>query len=189
MSAGPQGPTLAEGEPGPAAGLDATFAIGIDFRHWWTVIPEIVVLICTGLLPVLVAVNVLARYSNWFQVPWVNDIVAVLFLWIVFLGGALAVKHEAHVKMTMISDRVAGNPAGRVWIAVLRASPAILGAILLVLGVQIVELHMKRELPWLEIPSGYFSSVIPLSGALMIYYTARRIRRDGFLARPERPEA
>jgi TRAP-type C4-dicarboxylate transport system permease small subunit len=47
------------------------------------------------------------------------------------------------------------------------------GVLLLVLGMQLVEISMRRELPSLEISVGYFMTIVPISGALMIFYAAR----------------
>ena len=95
------------------------------------------------------------------------------------LGGAIAVKYDAHVRMSTLSDRLAQiSRAGRLWDRVIRLSPVAVGSILLVLGVRIVEISMRRELPTLEISAGYFNTVVPLSGALMIFYAVR-----GFLRR------
>jgi TRAP-type C4-dicarboxylate transport system permease small subunit len=167
----------AEPQPSDDVALEDLFQIDLDWRRWWTIIPEIVVLACTGALPVLVALGVISRYTDWFRVPWVQDIVGVLFLWIVFLGGAIAVKHEAHVRMGTFAERLAAmGPRGQAWDTVIRASPLLLGVILLMLGIRIADLHMTRELTWLQIPLGPFSSVIPISGALIIWYTLDRLR-------------
>ena len=48
-----------------------------------------------------------------------------------------------------------------------------MGAILLVLGIRLVEISMRRELPTLQISAGYFSTIVPASGALMIFYALR----------------
>jgi TRAP-type C4-dicarboxylate transport system permease small subunit len=153
------------------------FTIALDWRRWWTVIPEIVVLCCTGALPVVVMANVLARYTDWFHVFWAEDVVKVLFLWIVFLGGAIAVKYDAHVRMSNLSDRlVKFGRTGALWGVVIRLSPIVVGAILLVLGMRVVEISMRRELPSLGISAGYFSTIVPASGALMIAYVVNGLR-------------
>lgn len=160
---------------------ETLFALELPWHRWWTIIPEIVVLTCTGALPILLTINVVGRYTAWYRVPWVDDVVRTLFLWIVFLGGAIAVKHGAHVRMAMLSDRFRGGRIGLAWELVIRHSPILMGAILMVLGVRIVEIHMLRVLPQFGIPAGYFSTVIPLSGALMIIYALpawRPWRRD-----------
>jgi TRAP-type C4-dicarboxylate transport system permease small subunit len=121
-----------------------------------------------------VGANVLSRYTDWYRILWAEDVVKVLFLWVVFLGGALGVKYDVHVRMSTLPDRLA--PAGRtgtLWTGAIRLSPVVMGAILLVLGVRVVELSMLRELPTLQIASGYFNVVVPVSGALMILYAVR----------------
>jgi TRAP-type C4-dicarboxylate transport system permease small subunit len=154
--------------------LESLFAIDLEWKRWWAIIPELLAAGCTAALPIMITMNVISRYTDWYRIPWVNDIVGVLFVWMVFLGGALAVKYGAHVRLGFISDRLVGKKwGGRAWGHVIRVAPIGLGLILLVLGVRIVGLHMKRELTWLQIPSGYFSTVIPISGALMIVYAMR----------------
>lgn len=158
--------------PGPELDL---FRIPLDWGRWWTIVPESVALACTGVLSLVVMANVLSRYTDWYRIPWAEDVVKVLFLWVVFLGGALAVKYEAHVRMGMVSDRLErSGRAGVLWGRAIRLSPIPVGVILLVLGVRIVEISMRRELPTLQIPAGYFSTIIPVSGALMIFYAWRR---------------
>lgn len=137
-------------------------------------VPEIIGLLCAGALPVVVVANVIARYTNWYHIIWATDVVKVLFLWLVFLGGAVAVKYEAHVRMTMLSDRlVANDTVGRAWDLVIRLSPVAVGAILMILGTRLVEISMVRELQTLRISAGYFMTIVPISGALMIFYALR----------------
>ncbi len=172
------------GRSSPAPTEPNPFAIELDWSRWWTIIPEIVAIVCAAGLPLLIGLNVVSRYTDWYRIIWAEDIVKILFLWIVFLGGAIAVKYQAHVRMSMFVDRYAGEGlAGSLWRWLIRLSPIGMGGILLALGVPIVQLHMKRELTWLEIPSGYFSTVIPLSGALMIIYTIGSLRKT----KPTRP--
>ena len=157
------------------------FSIGLDWRRWWAIIPEIVALSCTGLLALVVAANVVGRYTAWYRVLWAEDVVKVLFLWVVFLGGAIAVKYEAHVRMSTFSDRLMGRGrAGIFWGRAIRLSPILVGAILLILGVRLVGISMHRELPMLQITVGYFMTAVPVSGALIIFYTVRglRIKKD-----------
>ena len=158
----------------PDSGRDADRDIALEWRRWWTILPEIVIAVCAALLPILVAVNVVARYTGWFYVLWAHDVVKVLFLWLVFLGGAVATKYGAHVRMAMVSDRIEalGRP-GLVWRRAIALSPVLVGVILLVLGVPLTAISMSRELPSLHIPAGYFTTVVPCSGALMIYYVIR----------------
>jgi TRAP-type C4-dicarboxylate transport system permease small subunit len=172
-------------EAGHAAEPDENFfTIRLDWGRWWAIIPEMIALACAAVLPAIVAVNVVARYTDWYRVLWVEDVVKVLFLWLVFLGGAIAVKYGAHVRMAIVSDRMGTSGLGALWHNVIRLSPLVAGILLLVLGMRLVEISMRRELPSLEISVGYFMTIVPISGALMILYVARDFwvgpgRRDG----------
>ena len=148
------------------------FSIRLDWRRWWTIVPEIIGLLCAGALPLVVVANVIARYTDWYHIIWATDVVKVLFLWLVFLGGAVAVKYDAHVRMTMVSDRLRGS-VGRAWDLVIRLSPVAVGVILVLLGIRLVEISMVRELQTLRISAGYFMTIVPISGALMIFYALR----------------
>ncbi len=158
----------------PENAQDGELVVRFDRRRWWTMIPEMVIALCAGLLPLLMGLNIVSRYTDWFYVFWIDDIVKVLFLWVVFLGGAVATKYDAHVRMAVVSDRIGRmGPLGRIWERFIAFSPIIVGAVLLVLGVQLTQISMRRELPSLRIPAGYFTIVVPLSGALMIGYVLR----------------
>jgi TRAP-type transport system small permease protein len=147
------------------------FTLELNWERWWAALPELLLAVLAGLLPVLIAINVLARYTGWFYVFWIDDVVKVVFLWIVFVGGAVATKYDAHVRMAMLSDKITANRRiGKIYQSAISLSPVIVGAILLVLGFRLTEISMRRELPSLRIPAGYFTIVVPLSGALMIYY-------------------
>ncbi len=160
-------------QPAPVVDPANLFTLHLDWRRWWTIIPEMIVLACTGALPLIMMANVTARYTNWFHVFWAEDVVKVLFLWIVFLGGALAVKYDAHVRMSNLSDWLARRSrAGALWDEAIRLSPLAVGGILFFLGLRVVEISMRRELPNLEISAGYFATVVPASGLLIIAYVA-----------------
>jgi len=160
------GPGPLEAQAAPERDL---FAISLDWRRWWTILPEAVILTCTGIMPLVVGANVVSRYTDWYRILWAEDVVKVLFLWIVFLGGAIAVKYGAHVRMGLVGDRIPGR-AGVLLRQAIQFSPFVVGAILVVLGVRFVEISMRRELPSLQISAGYFTTIIPMSGALMILY-------------------
>lgn len=154
--------------------LDDAVLVGLTARTWWRFVPELVAIVCTAALPIVIGVGVVARYTGWYRVPWAQDVTEILFVWLVFLGGALAVKHEAHVRMSGLSDRFteAWPAFGRAWRHVLLVSPILLGLLLLVVGVPLVELSMRRELPSLRLPTGYFMVIVPASGALITLYAS-----------------
>jgi TRAP-type transport system small permease protein len=164
--------------PAESAPEENLFSIRLDLRRWWTIVPEIVATLCAAAIPVVVSINVLSRYTDWYHAFWTDDVVKVLFLWVVFLGGAVAVKYDAHVRMGLFSDRlIHARRPWCWWSQVIAASPALAGILLMVLGWQVVAISMRRELPNLEVSAGYFMTIIPISGALMTFYVCRKIWR------------
>jgi TRAP-type C4-dicarboxylate transport system permease small subunit len=158
---------------------DNLFTITLDWRRWWSIIPEIVALACAGILPAIIAAQVLSRYTDWFTIFWADDVIKVLFLWVVFLGGAIAVKYEAHVRMTLFSALLERPPyIGAIWPRLIRLSPGFAGALLLYLGITLVRITMHRELPSLQISAGYFMTIVPISGALMLFYALHALWLD-----------
>jgi TRAP-type C4-dicarboxylate transport system permease small subunit len=159
---------------------------GLTPKTAWRFVPEFVVVACAGLLPLVVSLNVIARYTGLFRVRWAHDITEILFVWLVFFGGALAVKHGAHVRMDAAANRMRARwPAvGRVWSHVVGLFPIALGVLLLVLGVPLVELSMRRELANLHWPAGYYMSAVPISGALITLYGSALYYRT--MVRPRR---
>ena len=54
---------------------------------------------------VIISLQVVCR--NFLKIPmvWANDISVVCFVWAVFLGSAIAVRHRAHYVLAFLPDR------------------------------------------------------------------------------------
>ena len=54
---------------------------------------------------VMISLQVVCR--NFLKIPmvWANDISVVCFVWAVFLGSAIAVRHRAHYVLAFLPDR------------------------------------------------------------------------------------
>ena len=57
---------------------------------------------------VVVFLQVLFRYVLGMAVPWTEEAARYLNIWMVFLGGAVAVAWDAHLKVTFFLDRLGG---------------------------------------------------------------------------------
>lgn len=162
----------------------------IDWRRPWMSVPELLVVIAVGLLPAILFVNVITRYTGWARTPWASDASRICFLWASFLGAALAVKYDAHVRLALISDKIARAKDGRYWtttVLLINASVMVVGGILGYVGWDIVEVSMKRTMSVLPIQRGYVDAALPISGLLMVYYSGSRIWNH-FKARFSRPK-
>jgi len=62
------------------------------------------------LLCVMVIVTFLqvtARYTGLFFVPWTEEVARLLFLWVVWLGAAAALIRGGHIRFDFVADRFA----------------------------------------------------------------------------------
>lgn len=156
-----------------------SFILGVvnpNWHKWWLYIPEIMALACIAGMSLLVMINAIGRYTNFYRIPWAPDIIYVCFYLSAFLGGALGVKYDAHVKVGILVDRLLGEGIlSKIWKIFILISPIIMGSLLVVLGIFQVKLDALRLLEWTQVPTAYFTIFMPLSGLLMIYYSIRSI--------------
>ena len=125
---------------------------------------------------VIISLQVVCR--NFLKIPmvWANDISVVCFVWAVFLGSAIAVRHRAHYVLAFLPDRfeksnclldIISNIAGIIFFYVLIRY----GAVYTIMG-------MKRLSTAINIPQAYFFMCIPLSGCFMMWYTLIHMVND-----------
>lgn len=136
---------------------------------------------CIGTLSVaafvvIISLQVVCR--NFLKIPmvWANDISVVCFVWAVFLGSAIAVRHRAHYVLAFLPDRfeksnclldIISNIAGIIFFYVLIRY----GSVYTIMG-------MKRLSTAINIPQAYFFMCIPLSGCFMMWYTLIHMVND-----------
>ncbi len=125
---------------------------------------------------VIISLQVVCR--NFLKIPmvWANDISVVCFVWAVFLGSAIAVRHRAHYVLAFLPDRfeksnclldIISNIAGIIFFYVLIRY----GTVYTIMG-------MKRLSTAINIPQAYFFMCIPLSGCFMMWYTLIHMVND-----------
>lgn len=129
------------------------------------------------LLLVNIVVNILAqvisRYFFGKPLVWVEEVATYSFIWATFLGAALALKYERHVKIETFVGRLPAR-AGALARALVMLVIIVLFVTLLPSMEQAIEVEMRRStiaLP-VQIPSGWFFSVPMTVGAVSMLLTA-----------------
>lgn len=129
------------------------------------------------LLLVNIVVNILAqvisRYFFGKPLVWVEEVATYSFIWATFLGAALALKHDRHVRIETFVGRLPER-AGAVARAAVMLVVIVLFVTLLPSMERAIEVEMRRRtiaLP-LQIPSGWFFSVPMAVGAVSMLLTA-----------------
>jgi TRAP-type transport system small permease protein len=136
----------------------------------------VVVSVLLSAIAILCFLEVILRYLFAESLPWYDELVGYLLVWLTFLGAVLAQSHGQHIG---IEDLVARAPEGARR-ALSLASHLVLVAVhlvLLVYGAQLALRFLDEYATALPLPMGVVYSVIPLSAALMLLAEAARIAR------------
>jgi len=67
---------------------------------------EILSMIFLAGILLAVVLQVFFRYVAQLTVPWTEEVARYLGIWMVFMGAAVAVAHEAHIKITFFLERL-----------------------------------------------------------------------------------
>jgi TRAP-type transport system small permease protein len=135
--------------------------------------------VCLGLMLVLVAdvfLGVFSRYVMHATFQWYDEVARLCFVWMVFLGAAVAVRRGAHFRLHLLIDRF--GPRLR------RATDVAVGLLVLVFGVVLVAggiamypVARRQVTDSLELSMLWFHGALPVGGALMIVFSLPHLWR------------
>ena len=129
-----------------------------------------------GAFVVVICMQVFSR--NLFKVPmiWANDLSVVFFVWAVFFGSAIAVRHRAHYDVALFPERFAKLNC---FLDILADFAGIaLFYIMIRYGYDYTVMGLKRLSPSMNIPQAWFRACIPTSGCFMMWYTLLNLVSD-----------
>lgn len=126
-----------------------------------------------------IMLQVFCRFVLGNPLSWSEELARYAFVWITFLGAAVAYRHGAHIVVdTVIVCLPRRVQAVLGWVVDGLIVIALLT--LVVQGVGIVEVNSNVEATMLEIPMSWVYASVPVSAALMLAYqverTVQRIR-------------
>lgn len=115
---------------------------------------------------VVTLVNVTMRYVLAESIVWADEAARAGFIWLTFLGAALAVAGNAHLAIDTLVEQVP-PPVRRVLVAFATAGALAFFALLLIGGYEQVVGNLAQLSPALRVPLGYLYAVVPISAVLM----------------------
>ena len=128
--------------------------------------------VCVALMAVLVAdvfLGVWSRYVMRATFQWYDEVARLCFVWMIFLGAAVAVRRGAHFRLHLLIDRLGASARRRVDLLVTVIVIAF-AAVLVAGGVAIAPLARRQVTDALEISMLWFYGALPVGGALMILF-------------------
>jgi len=128
-----------------------------------------------GATIVVVTAQVLFRYVLNRSLAWTEELSRYLFVWIIFLGAALAIRDATHIRIDMLVTRLPKAAARAIGALTHWLILAFL-VLLVVLGFRLVHHTAGTPTPTLRLPENLvYYAALPVSFLLAVYYVAKQI--------------
>ncbi len=125
---------------------------------------------------IVVFAGVFFRYFLHIGLGWTEEAARYVQVWMAFAGATVAVKRWGHFQLTIINQWV--PPAARRLTQIFAVLVvAALAVVMVVNGIDITRVSWNQTSPIMEWRIGYLYLVAPVSGALMLWYSALHLRR------------
>ncbi|MEN2467356.1 TRAP transporter small permease [Ornithinibacillus sp. FSL M8-0202] len=141
--------------------------------------------VCGFLMFLMVSVvtaQVISRYLFNSPLTWTEELARYTFVWVSFLGMAVAIKYGSHIALDMLARKLTGV-SRKTLMVFNNMLVLIFSGILTYSGFEFVKLGARQSSPSLSLPMEFVYIVIPISGILLIYFvlseTIQIIRKAG----------
>jgi TRAP-type C4-dicarboxylate transport system permease small subunit len=142
--------------------------------HWVGVTLKAICMACLVLLFLLIAMSVINRFAQFMSMGWSDEIIELLFAWLLFPGAAALWRERAHFRVDLLQRKLAGTGAGT---AVEITVSAVCIAFFSIFLYQswTFTLSASETSPIFQVSKAYWYGVMPASAALMLIYSVRDI--------------
>lgn len=147
---------------------------------------EGLVILGATVIVTIVTIEVVLRYIFGLSLIFTEELARYLMVWIVFLGGALAVKDDSHIRINVLVQRLSPR-LGRLVRITAHGLTMLLLVVLTVEGTKILPRQLDQMCITIDTSMFYFYLAIPVGSILMIIFILPRIR-DSISRRPEKYE-
>ena len=133
-------------------------------------------IVCLFLLLILLSGNVLFRFVPIMSMGWYDEIVEMIFAWLVFIGAAALWRDSSHFRVEWIYAKLKNSISGNL-VGILIELLALF--FLIVMTYQGLKLTILANdwTPILKLPKRIQYVDIPIAGSLMVIYSIRNIAR------------
>lgn len=132
-------------------------------------IPEIIVGTMVLFLVLFLLISVFSRYVLNLGFVWSDELGRVIFVWIVFLGMAIGLRHRAHIGIELALNLI--PRAWLKWAYLLQDSLILAFAVAMTwFSIEAVRFASMQRLPALQISIAWLYGAVLVTGVLMILY-------------------
>ena len=146
------------------------------FRLVWRYGVETVVVILMAVMVATLALQVFYRFVVQDPLSWTEELARYAFVWVTFLGAAVAYRHGSHVAIeTIVLLLPHRAQVALAW--VVDALMVVALAVLLVQGLGIVEATANVRATMLQVPMSWIYASVPVSAVIMLAFQVERTLR------------
>ncbi|MDR2788402.1 MAG: TRAP transporter small permease [Candidatus Accumulibacter sp.] len=142
-------------------------------------------IVCFLLMLAMVAIiflQVVARYAFSNSLSWSEEIGRYLFVWMTFIGSAIAVRNRLHVSLDMFVIKFPGC-IQKSCLVISYVSMMIFTGVLIYGGYRFVMRGSQQVSAAMQLPMHYVYVVLPVGGGLIFFYLMKNIYEDVFVRR------
>ena len=131
-----------------------------------------------GALSIICIAQVIARYAFHSAFVWAEEASIVILLWVTWIAACLAVKQRAHLRVTIVEDRL--KPKTKIVIQLgLSFAAVVFLSVVALTGRLVMDSMLNMTLLSIPgIPMSIMYASVPAGSILMIFYLIRRIAAD-----------
>ena len=133
--------------------------------------------ICSGLMfsmMMLICMQVFFRYVLQASLPWSEELARYIFIWMSFLGIVAAYYKGRHMAFDLLLVKAKGMFKKGLDIA-MDILTIIMAAAMVIGGNAMVQVGTMQRSPALSLPMHIVFVVMPISGALLLYFALRNL--------------
>ena len=137
-------------------------------------------------LVLLTFLQVVFRYVLNFQLPWTEELAVSIFIWVAFIGSAIAMANKGHFGLTLFVNRLPRTLRVSCEIAIWLLSALFL-VLVAIYGIEVV-LETSHTMTTLPISMQWSFSAVPAGAILMLLHLCIQAAR-AILQQPSKSEA
>ncbi len=148
----------------------------------WEWIVTKLLIVMTMVMVLSVFIQVISRIVHY-TVIWTSDVATFLFVWLAFLGAAMAVRDNDHFIVDVFPERMKTVPFNMALNLLALATQMVIGFVMLRYGIEFVKSMSLRMSYSLGVQMSYIVAVVPISGGLIILGVVERLLKIGEISK------
>lgn len=117
----------------------------------------------------IISYQVISRYVFNYTPPWIQPLSLLLMVWIGFIGIAIGIQDDSHIKINLFVSKLP-NKIQKVVLKMQRILAIIFGMFMVIEGGRFAYSMKNSFISGLNTPSAILYAAVPVAGLLVIFY-------------------